>query len=97
MGPVWRILIDLCISLAQFSFTVSHISFIITSMQTTIDTQTGLQTPTWPYFVTICIILTLISWVEDIKKFSATFLVGNLLIMATVITVSIYCFWLISV
>ena len=40
--------------------------------------------------------LTLIAWVEDIKKFSATFLVGNLLIFATVITVSVYCFWLLN-
>lgn len=40
--------------------------------------------------------LTALSWVEDIKKFSATFLVGNLLILATVISVSGYCFWSIS-
>ena len=35
--------------------------------------------------------LTLIAWVEDIKRFSATFLIGNILIFATVITVSVYC------
>ena len=50
----------------------------------------------WPYFIFSVVTLTLIAWVEDIKKFSATFLVGNLLIFATVVTVSIYCFWLIS-
>ena len=49
-----------------------------------------------PYLITICDILTLISWVEDIKKFSATFLIGNLLIFGTVITVSCYCIWLVS-
>ena len=65
-------------------------------MQTTIDYQTGVETSAWPYLITICIILTLISWVEDIKKFSATFLVGNLLIFGTIITVSCYCIYEIS-
>lgn len=56
----------------------------------------GIVTPVWPYFTVICIILTLIAWVEDIKRFSITFLVGNLLIMLTIITVSIYCVFQIS-
>ena len=65
-------------------------------MQTTIEYQTGMSSSALPYVVAICIILTLISWVEDIKKFSATFLIGNLLIFGTVITVSCYCIWLVS-
>ena len=91
MGPKVKVLIDLCISLAQFSFTVSHISFVVQSLQTTVNVQSGYATPAWPYCVMICIILTLIAWIEDIKKFSMTFLIGNLLIFTTVLVVSGYC------
>ena len=96
LGPRMKVIIDLCISLAQFSFTVSHISFIIESMRTTVNVQFGVDSASWPYFMTICIILTLIAWVEDIKKFSITFLVGNILIFITIITVSAYCIWLLN-
>ena len=82
--------------MAQYSFTVSHISFIIKSLRTTVNVQSGYETDIWPYFVAVVVVLTLIAWVEDIKKFSATFLVGNLLILSTVITVSVYCFWLLN-
>ena len=58
--------------------------------------QSGYETDIWPYFVGVVVVLTLIAWVEDIKKFSMTFLVGNLLILSTVITVSVYCFWLLN-
>ena len=94
LGSKMRVVIDLCISMAQFSFTVSHIAFIIESLQTTVEVQTGLETPQWPYFVVICLILTLISWVEDIKRFSVTFLIGNLLIFGTIVSVSTYCIYL---
>ena len=54
----------------------------------------GMETPVWPYFVGVLSVLTPIAWVEDIKKFSFTFLVGNLLILSTIVTVSSYCIWL---
>ena len=41
-------------------------------------------------------VLTPIAWVEDIKKLSFTFLVGNLLILTTIVTVSAYCIWLMT-
>ena len=37
LGPRWKVAADLIIALAQFSFTVSHISFIIQSIKTTVD------------------------------------------------------------
>ena len=73
---------------------MSHISFIIQSLRTTIDAHMGMETPVWPYFVGVLSVLTPIAWVEDIKKFSFTFLVGNLLILSTIVTVSSYCIWL---
>lgn len=94
LGSKAKVIIDLCISTAQFSFTVSHIAFIIESLQTTVNVQTGLQTSVWPYALLSVVSLTLIAWVEDIKKFSVTFLVGSFLIFLTVIIDSIYCFWL---
>ena len=53
-----------------------------------------IDTNIWPYFIAVLAVLTSIAWVEDIKKFSFTFLVGNLLILLTIITVSVYCIWL---
>ena len=96
LGPKMKLIIDICISMAQYSFTVSHIAFIIKSLRTTVNVQMGIETNIWPYFFFAIIVLTLIAWVEDIKKFSATFLIGNLLIFGTVTTVSIYCFWLLN-
>lgn len=55
-----------------------------------------IETPQWPYFVLVLSVLTPIAWVEDIKKFSFTFLVGNLLILTTIISVSGYCAYLLT-
>ena len=55
-----------------------------------------IETATWPYFVAALGFLTPIAWVEDIKKFSFTFLLGNLLILTTIVSVSSYCIWLMS-
>ena len=55
-----------------------------------------MDSPVWPYFTGALAVLTPIAWVEDIKKFSFTFLVGNLLILSTIVTVSSYCLWLMS-
>ena len=41
LGKWGRRTIDLVIALAQFSFTVSHISFIIQSMHTTVSALAG--------------------------------------------------------
>ena len=94
LGSKWKVAVDLIIALAQFSFTVSHISFIIQSIRTTVDAHAGLESPVWPYLLGVLSVLTPIAWVEDIKKFSFTFLVGNLLILSTIVTVSLYCVWL---
>ena len=42
LGSKWMVAVDLIIALAQFSFTVSHISFIIQSLRTTVDAQMGI-------------------------------------------------------
>lgn len=65
-------------------------------MQSTVNAQFNVETATWPYFVGVLAVLTPIAWVEDIKKFSFTFLVGNLLILLTLVTVSGYCVWLMA-
>ena len=53
--------------------------------------QGGVETDTWPYMVFAIIILTFMAWIEDIKKFNITFLIGNLLIFTTIAFVSVYC------
>ena len=37
LGSKMKVMIDLCISLAQYSFTVSHIAFMLESLRSTIN------------------------------------------------------------
>lgn len=41
LGKRMKVVADVIIALAQYSFTISHISFIIQSLQSTIDAQFG--------------------------------------------------------
>ena len=82
---------DIMISLAQYSFTISHIAFIIQSLQSTIDTSFDIKSSFMPYVLLVLAILPPVAWVNNIALFSWTYMLGNLLIFMTVITVSVYC------
>ena len=66
------------------------------SLKSTIDGIYGIETNPLIYMIGIICILTPIAWVRDIAKFSFTFMIGNFMILLTVIVVSTYCFSQIS-
>lgn len=63
--------------------------FVLKSFTTSVNQTFELDTPMWYYAVGLVLVLTPISWVRDISKFSITFLLGNLLLLLTILTVSI--------
>lgn len=89
LGPFGRLILDIMIVITQFSFTLSQAVFIIESMQSSVNEMFNINTHRWPYGVALLICWTGFSWVRDIAKFSFSYLIGNLLLLLTVIVVSV--------
>ena len=77
------------IAATQFSFSLSLASYITATMKTVIKTIFDYNIDIWYIAVVMMCILIPIAWVRQISKFSFTFLVGNILILTTVIIVTI--------
>ena len=90
-GPTGKFAMDIMISLAQYSFTISHIAFIIESLKSTIDSSFDIKSNYLAYVILVLAILPPVAWVNNIAKFAFTYMLGNLLIFLTVITVCVYC------
>ena len=90
LGKKGKYLVDIMIALTQLSFSLSLITYIITSAQSMIHTYTGYQVWIWHVAMGMWCVLVPIAWVRNIAKFSFTFLIGNLCIMSTVVIVSVY-------
>ena len=90
-GPTGKIIIDIMITLAQYSFSISHISFIIESLQSTVDSLFEIKSSCVPFLILVVCILWPIAWVNNIAKFAFTYMLGNLLILMTIIVVCVYC------
>ena len=89
-GKKGRLLIDLMIMLTQFSFTISQMAFMLKSLKSSVNQAFEVETEMWLYASILICILTPIAWVRDISKFSFSFMMGNLLILLTIVTVSFY-------
>lgn len=90
-GKKGRLVLDVMVSLTQFSFTLPGIIFIMNTFKNTFDVLFDLDSNLWVYGLIIFCIYTPISWVRNIAKFSVTYLLGNLLILLAVLFVSVYC------
>ena len=90
LGKNARIIIEIFIALTQFSFIISHVTFLIESCKSTIEQVWGLETTYIGYIIAVTIIYTLLAWVRNLAHFSFTFLMGNILIGITVLYVSYY-------
>lgn len=91
LGPRGRLFLDIMIFMTQYCATIAQSVFIIQSFASSLNTAFGWNTPQWYYAMGLVCILTPIAWVRDISKFSFTFMLGNTLLMATVITVIVDC------
>jgi len=67
-------------------------SYITKAWRSIVLVETGEDVSLWTMAAVLMCILIPIAWVRNISKFSFTFLIGNLLIMTTVIVVSISFF-----
>lgn len=74
----------------QWSFVVSHITYLYTTYKDTVDIWTKANTNPLYYIIGLLIVYMPISWVRNIAKFSFTFMIGNLLILITLIVISVY-------
>ena len=95
-GKKGRAILDFMVAATQYSFTISHMTFLVTSMKSTMDFLFAADTNPIIYAAIVVIILTPMAWVRNIAKFSFTFLIGNFLILLTVSVTSIYAFSIMS-
>ena len=65
-------------------------TFLVTSMKSTFDVIFTIDSNIVIYATIVVLILTPMAWVRNIAMFSFTFLIGNLLILITVIVTSVY-------
>ena len=79
------------IAATQFSFSISHFTFEVESLKSTIDGIYGIDSSKGVFAACIVCILIPVSWVRDIGKFSSAFMIGNFMILLTIIVVVIYC------
>jgi solute carrier family 36 (proton-coupled amino acid transporter) len=89
LGPNGKTVLDTMIAMTQFSFSLSLCSFITSSIHSILRSKLGLDVDIWTVAFGMLAILIPISWVRNISKFSFTFLIGNVLILATIISVTV--------
>lgn len=89
LGKNARIFIDIAISLTQFSFAISHVTFLIEASKNTVDTLSGGESAVLMYAMIVLVIYTMLSLVRNLAVFSFTFLIGTCLIIITCIFVAI--------
>ena len=82
---------DIMIAATQFSFTISHVTFEVDSLKSSVDAVFRINSSKAVFACAILCILVPIAWVRDIGKFSFTFMLGNFLILFTVLVVTFYC------
>ena len=96
LGTKGRVILDFMIAATQFSFTVSHIAFIVEAFKTTVDHAWGLNTNPWLYATAVIAILTPIAWERNIAKFAFTYLIGVSLLVWASLVVSAYALGVLS-
>lgn len=91
LGPKAKLVADVMIAATQYSFTISHFTFETESLKSSVDGIFGLNTSKTTYAVLLLCIIIPIAWVRDIGRLSWSFMLGNFVILSTVIVVSCYC------
>ena len=87
LGRKARVFIDVAISLTQFCFVISHVTFLISASKNSVDSLSGWDTSVALYGGIVLMVYTLLSWVRNLAAFSFTFLIGTVLIIISCIFV----------
>jgi amino acid permease len=90
LGKPAKIGLDVMVALTQWSFVVSHITYLYTTYKQTVDQIAGGNSQPIFYIIGLLMIYTPISWARNIAKFAVTYTIGNLLILLTLIVISVY-------
>ena len=90
LGTKGRVALDFMIAATQFSFTVSHIAFIVEALKATVDHAWGLNTNPWLYAAGVIAVLTPIAWERNIAKFAFTYMIGVCLLVWATLVASVY-------
>lgn len=96
LGKQGKLISDIMICLSQFSFSLGQMVFVLKSMQTSVNQLFEVSTTQYLYCGILICCLTPIAWVRDIARFSFSFMIGNCLILLTLVVVTIYCAKLIA-
>lgn len=84
-GTTGRIVLDIMIALTQFSFSISQMAFLTTSLKTTVDSTFMVNSHKEIYAVMLVFVMTPVAWVRNFAKFSFTYFLGNVLVLFVVI------------
>jgi amino acid permease len=90
LGHGGKVALDFFLALTQWSFVVSHVTYIYTTYKETLDQVFSIDSKPVYYILFLLLIYTPLSWVRNIARFSFTFLIGNLLVLAALTVVSVY-------
>ena len=96
LGRKSRVILEVAIAFTQLGFCISHITFLIESCKTTVDSLWSTDSSYAIYMVVVIVIYSLLSWVRNLAKFSFTFMIGCFLVILTGIYVTIYASTMIS-
>jgi solute carrier family 36 (proton-coupled amino acid transporter) len=82
-GKKARNILDAMIAMTQYSFTVVSGFFICDALKAIFDQVFSIESPIWLYGILICSLITPLTWVRKIKKFSFTFMIGIIMVLTT--------------
>ena len=91
LGPRGKIVVDIVLSLVQFSFTIAQITFSLQAMGGIFG-----EINPWIYATILIIIYAPLAWVRKLQYFSFGYIFGNVMILFTVIVISGYCITLLA-
>ena len=105
IGKSGRLILDVMIAITQFTFTISFMSMMASSLRDLISKaqwgndvvidpknnyELGDTRYIWTYGVALCCVLSVLAWVRNIAVFSFTFLIANILLLAATIIICSY-------
>lgn len=93
MGRQGKKLIELCLAVIHFQFTIAQLAFIVEGIKSTVESMTGKSTLKEIHIGLIVLSLfSPLAWVRKIETFKIGFMFGFAMIVVTIITISVFCF-----
>tara|TARA_B110000285_G_C14996869_1_gene549303 strand:+ start:128 stop:496 length:369 start_codon:yes stop_codon:yes gene_type:complete len=92
LGKQGKKLIEVCLAVIHFQFTIAQLAFIIEGLKSTIESMTGSSALKEVHIGFIVLSLfSPLAWVRKIETFKIGFMFGFAMIIVTLITISVFC------